>query len=488
MIYAAIPLLLAMWTLWLGRRLATAFLLLGYLSIEGFLKLLSNYNRIVHVGFDIIVLSLAAYLVLQAIMEKRAHLDELPYTKLILTYALWMVLQLLNPFSPGLVQSIASFKVHLTMVPLYFIAATLFRNPDDIVKLLFGLTVMAFVPYGMSLIQYALGPASFLDLSPRFWANISYYHDFRPFGTSAVPGGSSVIAFLVVPLSFVLLSLPQARRMMKPIAALSILLAIGTFVVSGIRQVFLGCLLAIVVMGVLSLSRRSGKVLFVGGFVIVLGVAAYLGVATYLRPMAQEAILRDPRAPQIWRERDVTTRLFTLTQASSYREARANPIDAIVKRATKYPFGAGLGRTGSAAGVFKEQRAMDMTSAQVQSEVGWSDNFFADIIVEGGLPAMVMLTWLMVAMLVNSYRLARVAQDPVIRLTGAAMTGFYFAILVMCYGSSPLLGNPITAYFWFFCGLCAAMQRIEANEARQRQQVEELDRAFGGDIVPGFSR
>ena len=469
--------------LWLGQRLATVLLILGYLSVEGFLKLLSNYNPIVHVGLDIIVVSLASFLVLQAVVGKHAHLDELPYTKLILVYGLWMVLQVLSPFSPGLMQSVAAFKVHLTMVPLYFIAASLFRNPEDIVKALFALTAMALVPYGMSLVQYALGPSSVFDLSPRFWVNISYYHDWRPFGTSAVPGGSAVLAYLIVPLSMVLLALPHTRRMMKPIAALSVLLAVGTFVVSGIRQVFLGCILVVVVMGVLSLSRRSGKVLIVTALAAVLGIVGYTGVATYLRPMAREAILRDRRAPEIWRERDVTTRLFTLTQASSYREARANPMKIIIHRATKFPFGAGLGRTGSAAGGFKEQRATDVTSAQVQSDVGWSDNFFADIIAEGGLPALIMLTWILLGMMYRAFRLARWAQDPVVRLTAAAMTGFFVSILAMSYGSSPLLGNPITAYFWFFAGLCAAMQRIEQNEARQREQAEALNEAMEHDML-----
>src|SRR5437016_1170981 len=172
--------LVALAVLFRGRRLSTLLLIIAYLSIEGFLKLLSNYNRIVHVGLDVIVISFALYLALIAVVEHRAALDELPYTRLIMVYALWIVLQLLNPFSPGIVQSIATFKVHLTMVPLYFIAATLFREPRDVIKFAFGLTLIMILPYGMALIQYALGPSSVLDLSPRFWSNISYYHDWRP--------------------------------------------------------------------------------------------------------------------------------------------------------------------------------------------------------------------------------------------------------------------------------------------------------------------
>ncbi|HEY2804709.1 MAG TPA: hypothetical protein VGI92_02505, partial [Gemmatimonadales bacterium] len=446
MIYAVVPLLVALAVLFRGRRLSTLLLIIAYLSIEGFLKLISNYNKIVHVGLDVIVISFALYLILIAVVEHNAALDELPYTRLILVYCLWIVLQLLNPFSPGIVQSIATFKVHLTMVPLYFIAATLFRDPRDVLKFAFGLTVIMILPYAMALLQYALGPSSVLDLSPRFWSNISYYHEWRPFGTSAMPGGTSVFAYLAVPFSVALLASPVTRQSMKPICLLSLLLAVGTFVVSGIRQVLLGCLVAVAVMAVLTMSRRSGRIALATATLAIIGFAGYLGVTTFLRPMANEAVLRDVRSPEIWRERDVTQRLFTLTSGSTYSTARDNPWPTIVYRASHYPFGAGLGRTGSALGAFQEQIAADATSAQVQSDIGWADNFAADEIAEAGIPGLVMIMWLLIGMLVRSIRLARRAEDPTIMVMASALAGFYVSILAMSYGSQPLLGNPITAF------------------------------------------
>jgi hypothetical protein len=487
-IYAVVPLVVAIVCLWLGRRLATVLVILAYLSIEGFLKLLSNYNRIVHVGLDIIVLLLAGYFVLQAVVERRAHLDELPYTKLILVYALWMVLQLLNPFSPGLTQSIAAFKIHLTMVPLYFIAASVFRNREDIIKFCFGMSLIVFVPYGMSLLQYALGPSSVLDLSPRFWVNLGYYHEFRPFGTSAVPGGSSVMAYLVVPLSVVLLSIPDARKTMKPLALLSIMLAAGTFIVSGVRQVFLACALIIAVMAVLMMMRRSGRIAVVAALVGLVGFGAYVGVQTYLRPMSKEAIARDPRSPDIWREREVTDRLLTLSTGSTYVTARDNPLAIIMVRATKFPFGAGMGRTGSASGTFKSNLTGNAESARIQAQVGWSDSFFADMIAEGGIPALIMLLWILIGMTWRAYRLSRTAQDPAIMAASAALCGFYVSVLAMSYGSTALLGNPVTAFFWFFSGMCAGMQKIESQQLKDRGQVEVLEDAAEDGLTPATWR
>ena len=464
--FAVIPVLLAVVAVWMGRRMATALLIMAYLSIEGFIKMLSNYHPLVHIGLDIIVLALTAVLLLEAVVRRRLHLDSVPYTRLILVYAAWMLLQVFNPYSPGLIQSVASFKVHLTMVPLFFIAATLFNEPRDVMKFLFGLTVISFVPFIVALMQYALGPSSVLDLSPRYWQNISYYHDWRPFGTSAVPGGAAVFAYLIAPLTLVLLVVPGTRNALKPIAAIAIALAAAAFVVSGVRQVFLGCVLTILVMTTLLMSRRSGRVAVTTGFLVLVTAGAFVGVQTFLRPMATEAILRDPRAPEIWRQRDVTTRLLTLTEGRTYREARENPVHIITYRATHYPFGAGLGRTGSAAGAFQRQLTQNAQNARVQADIGYTaDNFWADMIVEGGIPAAVMLTFLLLALLRRGWRLARRAQAPVVVATAAACAGFYFSTLVMSWGSQPLLGNPITAFFWFLSGMLVALDRMDQRDA-----------------------
>lgn len=485
MIYAVIPLVLAVVCVWLGRRMGTALLIMAYLCLEGFFKLLSNYNTVVHVGLDIIVLTLAGYLTLEAIVERRAHLDALPWTKLILVYAVWVVLQLMNPFSPGLLMSLGAFKVHLTMIPLYFIAASLFREPRDIVRFIVGMTIIVMLPYTVALAQYVLGPSSVLDLSPRFWQNISYYHEWRPFGTSAVPGGTAVLAFLVTPLTLILFVAPGLRGSYKPLAAVSMALAAGTFVVSGVRQVFLGCLLAVLVMAVLMMSRRGGRTAVVAAVALVLGFGVFTAVQTYLRPIATEAIARDPRAPQIWRERDVTTRLGTLSAGGTYTSSRANPIPTILNRTRKYPFGAGLGRTGSAKGTYEREIAANPQSAQVQADVGWSDNYFADMIAEVGLPGLVMLTTILLGMLVNAVSLTRRAVDPLVAVSAAALAGLYASILAMSWGSQPLLGNPITALFWFLSGMLAGMREMDAKAAAAYDDESDAEER---DLQPAFTR
>jgi hypothetical protein len=459
--YAIVPLAVAVLCIWLGRRLAAVMVFFGYLTLDGFLKLLSNYNRIVHIGADIVLWALVGAWILDAVARRRARLPDAPFSWLIGLYALWMLMELLNPYSASLMQSLASYKIHLSMVPLYFLAAALVRRRRDVEVALTGLVVIALVPYVMALGQYALGPQSVLDLSPRFWQNISYYHEWRPFGTSALPGGAAVFAFLFTPLAVALLVGRAPGKLIKLLVPVSLILASGTFIVSGVRQLTLGCVLALLVMVALVTSRGRGRGLATLMLFLVLAVGAYVGVQTFLRPMATEALLADPRVPQIWKERSVTDRVLTLAKTGTYLEARRGALQSIWLRVVDYPLGAGLGRTGATAGAFAGQLRSE-ENERIQHEVGWSDNFFADMITEAGIPGMLLLSSILVIMLARAVRLARRLEDPLLAATAAATAGLLFSLLVMSWGSQPLMGNPITALFWFLSGLMAALPAIDA--------------------------
>ncbi len=463
MTYAVIPLAVALLCVWLGRRLLTAVAIFAYLSIEGLLKLLSNYNRIVHVGIDIIVLSVTAAWVLDAIVRRRARLPRLPWVPLILAYVVWIVLEVFNPYSPGLIPSLAAFKTHLTMIPLYFIGAALIRDKRGLVVMLAALSAVALVPYVAAILQYAAGPQSVIDLSPRFWQNISFYHEWRPFGTSAVPGGSSVFALLLTPLALLLLIAPGQSRRLRYLAALSIALATGTFIVSGVRQMILGCVLAILVMAALQLTRGRSRGIVAVIFVALVSAGAYLGIQAYLTPISTENVKKFAQAPDIWRQRNVVDRLLTMTNTGMYFEAREGAPAAIWYRIQHYPLGAGLGRTGAGAGALMTEINANPQSAEIEDEVGWSDNFFADEIVEAGIPGVVIWTTILLGLTLGAVRLARRAQDPLISSAAAAIAGLFFTFFVISWGSQPLLSNPTLAYFWFLAGVLAALRRMDAE-------------------------
>lgn len=476
MVYALIPLFVAGLCLYLGKRRLTLVVMFGYLCIEGFLKLLSNYDRVVHLGMDIIVLTVAAAWAADAIARRRALLPNLRWIRWIGLYALWIVLQLFNPYSPGLIPAVASFKLYLTMIPLYFITAAVIRRREDVLAILTAMVGIALVPYLAALVQYPLGPRSVLDLSSRFMQNISYMHEWRPFGTSPTPGGESVLAFLVTPIAVALLLTRKLPIRLRWLAGLSIALAAGVFVVSGVRQIFLGCILALLTMGALVGLRQSGRGVFAVVMVALLGTGAYVGVQAVLRPMANEALRVDPRALQLWRETDVTTRLATLADAETYLTARHNAFREIGLRLQYYPFGSGLGRTGPGAAVMQETLRADPYRDEIETRIGYSENFFATMLQEMGIPGTLLATVLLIGMPVGAARLARRSRDPVIMATSASIAGIWVGVLAMSWGSQPFLSNPITAVYWMLAGVLATLHRLEA-EATATAASEQADPA-----------
>ena len=463
MTYAVLPFLVLALCLWLGRRTSTLIVIFAYLSVEGFLKLLSNYNPVVHVGIDVVVLGVAAWWALEAVLVQRTGIPRLPWVRLIGIFAIWVLLELANPYSPGVLPSVASLKTHLAAIPLYFMVPALVKDRREVVRLLLALTLIACMPYAAALAQYALGPASVLDLSQRAWENVSYYHEWRPFGTSAVAGGASVMAFLFTPLALVLLLLREVPPKARVVALISLVLGAGAFIVSGVRQTTLGALLAMLVLAGLLASRGRSRGVVALVTVLVLSVGTYLAVEAVLRPLSTEAVSTDPRSPDIWRRQDVTERILTLAQRGTYLQSRAGALQVITYRATRFPFGAGLGRTGSGAGTLLNQIRSTPQSARIQQEILWADNYYADMIVETGIPGVVMMFVVMAGFLVGSARLARSAGDPVVAAAAASLAGVFLAFLVISWGSQPLQGNPTLAAFWAFAGLFAALQRMEAN-------------------------
>jgi len=463
--YAVIPFVVLAVCLWLGRRLTTVLVIFAYLTIEGFLKLASNYDRFVHVGSDVVVLGVAAWWTAAAVLNRRAGIPRQPWVRLIALFVVWVGLQFLNPYNPGLVPSLASLKMHVAAIPLYFIVPAAVRERRDVLRLLVALAVLACVPYVAALAQYTLGPASVLDLSQRAWQNISMYHEWRPFGTSAVPGGAATFGFLLAPLALALLAVPGLAVNSRVAALCSLLLAAGGFIVSGVRQTLLAAVLAMLVLAGLLATRGRARGVTALVMALLLGAGVFVTVQTVLTPISAEAVARDPRSPDIWRTRDATQRVLTLARTSTYLEARRGGLGMIAYRAGRFPFGAGLGRTGSGAGTLIGQITADPRSAQTQREIGWADNYYADIIVEAGIPGLLMMVAIMVGMLATAAKLARRAADPLVAAVAAALAGIFFSFLVMSWGSQPLMGNPTLSVFWAYAGLLAALLRIEREAA-----------------------
>lgn len=448
-------------------RLTAIVVLFAYLSVEGLLKLLTNYHPIVHVGTDIVLWILVGVWSAMAIVQRTTRLPRVPLFPLVAFHVLWIVLLAFSPYTASLYVGVASWKVHLSMIPLYVIGYLVAADPAAPRRFLRPLTIFWCGAFALTLVQYVTGPGAVLDLGEAYLARAAQFHEWRPFGTTALPGGEAVYAFFALPFALALV-LRGDYRLRDPWIIATLAGAVTVFFVSGVRQAFLGSLVVIVTMVGLQLTRGRGRAASALVAAIVIGGGAYVIVREYLLPEAQRAMEEATGIPDIWRERSVVDRLGTLLDLDTYARARTGGLGLMRDRIVEFPFGAGLGRTGSAAAALRDQLARDPLGRMIQDRYGFQDNFFAAMLVETGVPGTVLLTTILIGVGVLALRVARRAPGADDAAFGALTAGFVAAMLVMSWGSQPLMANPTAAMFWFLGGMLGRRYHamLEAHDER----------------------
>jgi hypothetical protein len=462
------PFVAALVALKMRDRLAAMIVFFAYLSVEGLLKLLANYHPFIHIGLDVTLATIVGVWIAMALVRREAAIPRVPLLLLIVLHVAWVVLLVFSPYTASLYVGVASWKVHLTMIPLYFVGYLVARDPDAPRRFLRAMTIIWTGAFVLTLIQYVSGPGGPFDLGETYMRRLVQYHEWRPFGTTALPGGEGIFAFFAIPFAFCLV-LRGDYRLRDPWIIATIVTGSAVFFVSGVRQVFLGCLLMLFTMVGLQVIRGRGRA--AGALLVTLlaGAATYLVVREYVVPQVQRTLAQEEAIPEVWRERNPTERFEKLMELSTYASARRGGLDMIWDRVRAFPFGAGLGRTGSAAGALQEELTRDPMGKMIQDRYGFQDNFFAAMLVETGIPGTLLLTGMLIGLLVYSVRLARQSPDPADAAFGAMVAGYMVAMLITSWGSQPLLANPTLAFFWFLGGMAAA-RHSEALEAAKAHE------------------
>ncbi len=444
-----------------------------YLSIEGLVKLLGNYHPIVHIGVDIVLWAIVGVWVAKAILQRRTQLPKVPFFTVLVLHVIWVSLLVFSPYTASIFVGVASLKIHLSMIPLYFLGFLFASSADTPLRFIRALTVVWCFAFALTLVQYMGGPGSSFDFSgpalSRFW----YIHEWRPFGTTALPGGEAVFALLALPFALYLI-LSGRHRLRDPWIAATIVGSLAVFFVSGVRQLFLGGFLIVMGMMGLQIMRGRGRAVGVSVALAGLGAATYIGVAEYVLPAAQTSLEEATDIPNIWRERNPLDRFETLLHAETYRAARKGGIALVWDRIRSAPLGVGLGRTGSAASALGSNLRDDRFNAQLQQEFEFQDNFFAAMIVETGIPGTLLLTIIMIGLGIRAVRLSRQAPTVEDSVFGSLVAGYMLAMFIMSWGSQPLLANPTIAFFWFLGGMASRrLQDVQDQQAGETAVTPE---------------
>ncbi len=448
------PFIAAAIALSMRDRLKAMIVFFAYLSVEGFLKLVSNYHPVVHIGSDIMLLSVVGIWIAVAVLRRDTRLPRVPFVVPLILHMVWIVLLVFSPYTASIFVGVASWKVHLTMIPLYFVGYLIAADREAPRKFMHAMIIIWAAAFLVTVLQFTGGPGGVFDLGQTYMARLAQFHEWRPFGTTALPGGEALYAMFALSFAICLvLRGDYGYRYPWIIATLAGSLIV--FFVSGVRQVFLSALMIVFTMVALQIIRGRGRAAGALLVLVVVGGGSYMVVREYILPEAQASIAEATGVPEIWRERNTFERFETLLEKSTYTGARRGGFAMIWDRVTAFPFGAGLGRTGSAAAAFGDQLTKDPLGKMIQDKYGFQDNFYAAMLVETGLPGTLLLTAIAVGLVVIAVRVARRARDQQDSAFGSLVAGYIVALLITSWGSQPLLANPTLAFFWFLAGMLA---------------------------------
>src|SRR3972149_7578403 len=414
-----------------------------YLSIEGLLKVVTNYHPAIHVGADILLLLICLnwFFTTVVIGFREAKFRKAPITLPIIFFVIWVLIEIVNPYAISLYASVASFKVHITMIPLYFFAYFFTNSREQIVKywnLFLGICLMVCV---FAVIEYIILPKSISWMSPTYLEKLENFPGllYRPFSTTAVPGGASIFAHIAG--LFVVSSLFLKNSILKKVFIYFILFfAIVTLFVSQVRQLFLAFLFVMIVSSFM-MKRYLSKTVF---NMMVIGIIGVLGFQVALEYALKESV--------------ILKRFSTLLNVETYETARVGGFHRMIDVAIKYPFGAGVSRTGSAATKFWEEIKKGRS---VSPFVGAVDNYFAAMMVETGIPGTLLITFIFLYFIIKGYQIQMNMRDKELKVVAASITAFFMSLFIISFGSQPITANPYQSLFWFLGGILLKLPKIE---------------------------
>ena len=178
-------------------RLFSAYM--AYLLIEGALKIFSNYNPVVHVGSDLLLMLLFIRLLGRRSQMMQVHpAPDFSQVRLVVPYLMlfwiWVGVQFLNPWGLGLLPSLAALKIYV-MPMLVFFAVAFLLSDRELENIPFFILCLGLAEAIVATIDGALGDGYLPTLHPRYIATMSDRFVgmlYRPFGTTSLPGAPSV--------------------------------------------------------------------------------------------------------------------------------------------------------------------------------------------------------------------------------------------------------------------------------------------------------
>jgi hypothetical protein len=423
---------LAVWMLYIGL-------------LDAPLKLMTGSNLATFVR-DVLLYGICVGVLIKAVVEARP-LRFPPLSGWVLAFVALVVLQLLNPADGSLLHSTAGIRQELEFIPLFFLTAAFVRTKRAlwwfaVILLFVGLangiaswiqfheTPGQLAAWGPGYAQRVLGTGGGFQFAGRTFYTATGQSLVRPFGLGTDSGEGGVMgAFALAAGLALLIGFPCAwwKRALIVFALAGSVVAVYTSQSRGALVASVACLYAFVIFGFAIRGRR------------VTAVVACVGVSIALLLIQQFIAVNGSH----------DTRYVGLTASSllsTTEHARGVSFAAIPDNIKNYPFGAGLGAVGPAAGV--SGAPSDAYGLNGETEISF-------LVLETGIAGAIVLIGLTVVLASLCFRRVPSEPDRQTRLLLAGVTAPVAGMLAL-YLVSPLTpSTPVGPYLWGVAGVVA---------------------------------
>lgn len=410
---------------------------------DGYLKL--RFGGLAITGLrDALLFSVTAGALMRlALSGEQIHWP--PLTGLVVAWVAVVLVQLANPANGTLTHSLLALRSHIEWVPLFFFGYAILRTKRRIFGLLTIILALTAVNGAVALYQYQAGPRAVAAWGPgyerliygggavagRTFVDNSGEQRLRPPALGSDTGFGGVLAVLAGPAAFVFVMLGRRRRGTQALGAIFSLGVVVAVLTAQVRIAIVG--LGVALLATILLSVASRRVWQAVGAAAAVAVLA-LVVTSFVSGQAGAGVF---------------DRYGSLTG----REGAANTVDykrgtlaSLPEDAVTHPFGQGLGALGPAASI----AGAPESSGRVSGESGF--NF---LLVEVGLPGLVVLLGFMLAVIGGSIRRLRHESDPEARLLLSALVAALIAMQVLWFGGPVTAAPPLACYMWLAAGALA---------------------------------
>ena len=418
---------------------AVIMLYLGLL--DGYLKLGtgSPYGTLIR---DALLYAVVAGALIR-IAVRGEPLELPPLTGWVIAWVLIVLVQIANPGSGTLLHGFASVRPHAEWVPLFFFGYAIIRRRSTLRGFLFLLVFIAAINGIVGLIQLNLSPSELSNWGPgyakaisgegsvssRVFVDNSGEAHTRPFALGGDFGFGGLIGMIAVPAALALLALSRQPRVRLATALLSfgVVLAVAT---SQARVAVVGSFIAVFAFALLTVASRAGL-----RTVIALGLTVIVAYTTI------SLLTSDSKQGSFDRYESISGPGQAVSTTVDYRR---DTLARVPKYAVQFPFGAGIGSSGPAAG-FGGEAAKELDA---ESEPTF-------MLIELGIPGLVfVLAFNLLLFYLCITRIRRIEdRETRVLLTGVAAP--LFAIFSTGFVGATTATVPGAPYLWLSAGILA---------------------------------